>query len=560
MASPSNANIHKRIRELANPDEPNPKLAQTDAVLLHWYLVAFEGLDPIEAYDFVFDGHDDGGIDGMLLHSPDGLDESDPATLYLYQAYYPKTPKNVSDRKLSQFVGTAAKFGSPAAVAALMKDPEIGSDMKRLLSEYSIEQRLQEGRLQLRLVFVTAGILQRGVQQYVKTVNAERGEGFLTAVGLTELGLLVEAHDRPVPLTTTIDVQTPESRRFKVDQKTHRVVVCAVRATEIARWPGIGDRTLFDLNVRRLTRNRRLADQLGRALDTTENHTEFLASHNGITVVCRSFDDSDPGKITIKDLSVVNGAQSVIAFADRVATLTDDLQVIVKFCELDPATPLARAIAIRSNTQIAVTNRNLRALDPVQLRIQNDFRHRYPDITYETKPDAANPAGGHVIQNDDAAQLLCAIYRRLPSLAVKKQVLFDEENHRLVFSREIGAPEVRLVDYIARRIGEQRASFPERYRRAWKLTAIVAAYLTGEALLGDKEGKAILRDPDAAFADEASLQANIDSAVDAARATLAIRAKNLTDAQDDFKVHFKARTELRNLGKAARLTHEARQA
>ena len=93
-------------------------------------------------------------------------------------------------------------------------------------------------------------------------------------------------------------------------------------------------------------------------------------------MVCRRLETSDD-EIVMHDPSVVNGAQSIIAFFDNRETLTDNLRVFIKICELDPAGPFARDIAIRSNTQSAVNSRNLRALDGPQVAATSGVRSAF---------------------------------------------------------------------------------------------------------------------------------------------------------------------------------------
>jgi len=227
-----------------------------------------------------------------------------------------------------------------------------------------------------------------------------------------------------------------------------------------------------------------------------------------MTVVCDSFREAR-GKLIVINPSIVNGAQSAIAFAAAAeeGELTSDLRVFIKFVEVKGRAQLAKEISWRSNTQSAVNARNLVALGGPQARLAAEFSADYPGIVYETRPDASvgRPKGKQVIANDDAAQLLCAIFNALPWLAVKRLVLFESENHALIFSEGITASHVVLSDPIREHVDAAAERFPAAYRKSWRLTRIVAVYLVGQILRTDPKLKAILDDPKKALKHRAAL-------------------------------------------------------
>jgi hypothetical protein len=198
-------------------------------------------------------------------------------------------------------------------------------------------------------------------------------------------------------------------------------IVTPVAAEQIARWAGIEDRTLFDLNVRYGLGLNRVRRSLDTALRDPESAENFIAYHNGITAVCSDF-TLNGRDLVIDGLSVVNGAQTVVAIHANADSLAPGLRVLFKLVRAAPDSSLANNIAVRSNTQNPVTSRNLRALDDVQARLQRDLKEL--GYVYTRRPSSQVPAG-RVIRNDDVAQLLCSIYVRKPSQAVKRQVLFE---------------------------------------------------------------------------------------------------------------------------------------
>jgi hypothetical protein len=225
----------------------------------------------------------------------------------------------------------------------------------------------------------------------------------------------------------------------------------------------------------------------------------------------------------------------------------------VKFTAVGTTSSVAREIAIRSNTQNPVNSRNLRALDPRQLALQQEFQEEYPDYTFVLRPDVSQAATGSAIANDEAAQLLCAVYNERPWLAVKRLSLFEPPNYQAIFSPHIRAAHIILVSRLHKRVLARRRDVPEPYGEAWKLTALVMTYLAGQALRTSDETKSLLDQPDAALGDP-SLDQTLDraatTAVEALRERRALFER--TNEPDEYKVDFKRETALRELGSQVR--------
>ena len=173
---------------------------------------------------------------------------------------------------------------------------------------------------------------------------------------------VANALSAPSAIQGFLDVAVDHSQILETAVTSGAVFVCPVSATEIAKWPGIEHRELFDLNVRLKLGTKRVRQSLDEALRSAQGAGDFLASHNGLTVVCDAVEVTDNG-LRVTNFSVVNGTQSAIAFFENRHNLDPDIRVLVKFAAVDTTSETARQIAIRSNTQNPVNTRNLRALD-----------------------------------------------------------------------------------------------------------------------------------------------------------------------------------------------------
>ena len=185
--------------------------------------------------------------------------------------------------------------------------------------------------------------------------------------------------------------------------------------------------------------------------------------------------------------------------------------------------------------------------------LQQEFEEEYPYYIYVLRPDVRPWPGGVAIANDEAAQLLCAVYNERPWLAVKRLSLFEPPNYQAIFSPHIRAAHIILAYRLYQQVLVRRPEIPEEYREAWKLTALIATYLAGQALRTTDETKALLDQPRRALS-VPLFDETLGRAAHDAVALLHERRDSLARAgqPDEYKVDFKRETALRELGSRVR--------
>jgi hypothetical protein len=552
--------MYDLLAKLATLDEAGG-LAKPRSVLLLWFLRNVVGLDDLDAYEFICDGDDDNGVDALYLEPAGG--DTDHETLVIYQSKYTEGPTNIGPNSMNGLISAAAHFTTVEGLEALLSS-RIEDKLRHLIQRFDLVRKLRagvynDGKLRIRIALVTSGIQNAAAKRLVSSTNGSQRAGYFTVYDLSRLGPLAQAV--ATPTITTADIVAPcgPDERLVIGSAPRRVVMATVRAMDIVQWDGIDTRTLFELNVRREVRRNRVRDQLDGAIRRHHEHKDFLAYHNGMTVVCDSLSIDDTKLVAVKP-SVVNGAQSTIAFARAAAEgeLTADLRVFVKFIEVAGRPQLTKEISWRSNTQTAVNARNLVALGGPQERIVREFAADFPTITYETRPDATlSTSAGKVIKNDDAAQLLCAVYNAQPWLAVKRLALFEGENHAMIFNESVTAAHVVLVDAIKQAVEIEKTRVPEPYRKSWQLTRMVLTYMVGQVLRADDELRSTLDVPGLAVQDLPGLMIRLQGPARIAAATLKQRHdQRLRDSvSDEFNVDFKRQDVLVELRNRARDNH-----
>src|SRR5579862_1911394 len=241
------------VARLASLDEAQG-LSKERSVLLLWYLRGVVGIEDLEAYDYICDGDDDGGVDGLYLEDRQTDDDID--TLYVYQSYFTEKPSDIGPTKLQRLISVASNFKSAGALAALLAD-DIEPALRRLIQEFELPQKLaegayDEGRLKLRLVLVTTGLLNKRAQDLVNATNAAEGKGYLTVYDLTRLSGFAAVVAAPGAEVEELEIISPRDERLVVvgGRGTNRVAILPVSGTDIANWDGLETRELFALNVR----------------------------------------------------------------------------------------------------------------------------------------------------------------------------------------------------------------------------------------------------------------------------------------------------------------------
>jgi len=526
------SDLNEQLEQL-QAEEPD---VMTESIPLLWFIRRVLEQEELDSYEYVFEEPKivlGVPFDAAFLAESEG--ESGAQTVNLIQITSETDAAVIEDHASTslEHLSSPSSTGGTQAV----KDIVLGLGL-------TTRRKLDPASTNLRLI-VLAPNASVGASD-------EESDGLeLQVYDADRLDQLARAISAPSAKQGTITVLAEPMEILETPIDAGTVFVCPVAAADIVQWPGIDDRTLFDLNVRLKLGAKRVRQSLEAGIREATGAGDFIAGHNGITVVC---DDVKrvTGGLEITNFSVVNGTQSVIAFYENRADLNPHTRVLAKFAAVGTTRQIAREIAIRSNTQNPVTSRNLRALDLTQLRIAGDFAEHYPDFSYVIRPGTELPAGTTGIQNDDAAQLLCAIYNQKPWLAVKRQVLFEQPHYRQIFNDRVGAAEIILCYQVMEAIQRTKSAYPDEYLRTWKLTSLVAAYLAGQVLRVNDHLAEALRDP-AAFVRLPDLEFFNALSHSAAR-VLNERADRFrgTDVDDDFKVEFKREGPLKELAGAVR--------
>lgn len=202
--------------------------------------------------------------------------------------------------------------------------------------------------------------------------------------------------------------------------------------------PGISDGRLFRKNVRQsLGQNNKVNKGLRQTLEG-DRIQDFFFYHNGITALCKRFTlDADRKRLSVHDLSIVNGCQSLTTIhscSESVRKNGDHAFILFRFYEI-PQRELADKISVYTNSQSAVKSRDLRSNDKTMLGLKRAYESIFRDGFFITQRGAQRPADRDAEKTIDCADFgkaVMAWHCQRPNISYNERRLFDEY-YKLLF-------------------------------------------------------------------------------------------------------------------------------
>jgi len=514
--------------------------------LLFWFLEAVWRLDPDAASDSICDGGGDKGIDAIYV-------DDDAREILVFQAKHRKTEKATQgDNDLKAFVGVAKYFDDGAAVDSLIASKP-NEELQKLLARMQVKQKVESGEYSVRLVFITNAELDSAGQDYITAMEGQAPALDVwdrkRLAGVAARTAVLRVGDHAVPLSATSPPIVAD-----LDGRV-RMAIALVAAPDLVRLPGIEDLSIFELNVRLGLGKTRINKLLAKTIQDQSEHKLFATYHNGMTLLTQKF-EVDGSDISLTGVSVVNGCQSLTALYDNRASLTPDLQLLVRIVELGTQGGLVDRITYRTNNQNAVSLRDQRSTDKIQRDLQSQLGQAYPG-ELQLAIRSGEKFGGDVIENSFLAQMVMATYVGEPWNAVRKVRLFDHEYHR-IFSHGLDAHRILFLHELDLALNSVRENLNPELVTAFSSVRFTLAYLVQRLIGLTDEGERFLDSPEALLGgNRAALrQALADLAGEAVDSVNHFVDAKEQEARDDGKtfdpkVAFKSRTSVTEIERDA---------
>lgn len=406
---------------------------RTDSVqLLWWVLTHMYDLDEDYAKSVICDGVNDKGIDALYV-------DDQEETIYIFQSKF-KTRNDhfLGDRNLRDFSGVKSWFQSSQTVKSL-KEATINEDLKGILKELKIEEKISDYKCEFHFVSNTFSNHD--------TVEFLQNEESMRVIDLTEM--INHYHfikDTELVFGEKVfqNISTEKAMQVDIGEDGEvKSVITILTAQELLTLDGIEDLTLFSKNVRYGLGQSRVNKSIKKTLEDPEENINFLLFHNGVSIVCKTFNfDEADSQITLTDYSVVNGAQTILTFKQNEASLDSNIKVIVKITQVGENEDLMESISHFNNNQNAISMRDLRSRDRIQMRLTREFENINDEFgtryTYVPKRGIPVTDGYHIIENGYASQLISSCYLYEPFNIHLKASFFDQR-YSNIFNKNTSA-------------------------------------------------------------------------------------------------------------------------
>jgi hypothetical protein len=401
----------------------NQRKKTTAFVLL--CIAAFLDMPLDEASNYLTDGGNDAGIDGLYIGEPDDGE----FTVILFQGKYKTSltaDSNFPESEIIKIINTISLLFDPK------KNLELNPKIKPYIEE--IRSRIKEGYIP----FIRVLLCNNGAKWNDNAQKQIDNTGFGDQVSWEyhnhdDLVMLLRPQKK---INTTLKLQ---GRAIVEDFNFRRVLIGKIPVTEIADLFKAHDDSLLERNIRRylgLHTNR-----VNKAIhETLKSKSEnFYFFNNGITMICKKFRHNalqgEDYQIKIDEMQIINGGQTCKTILETIKSLPDanfdQVCVLLRLYELtDEDRNFTNEITFATNSQNPVDLRDLHSNDTLQLQLETGIADLPGSFSYKRHRDTdiANPS---MITPLVVAEAVMAIWREKPHQAkfYRKQhfgKLYDE--------------------------------------------------------------------------------------------------------------------------------------
>lgn len=379
--------LDREFRALLDPshmsrDEVSSQFSETvfyARALAALALRALTGCSSREAAESIIDGPGDNGIDALGVGTIDGVPE-----LWLVQSKW-------SARGTAR-VNTNELLMLKRGLELLQWREYSSFNEKFSQLRPRVEAAVEHSRAKIHLV-----LAYMGTDMPSHSILAELTSRFKIPTDTVDYqilsGLDFQRIVRESASASPIDLTVRMFSQLSIPS-TLRSYLGLISVGEVADWYEQHGQRLFDRNIRYPLGATQINEAIGRTL--RERPEVFSTFNNGLTLVCARAEQrlfnrgatNGPAELHLRDVQIVNGAQTVQAIYDAVRENPESAlraMVSLRVIATDGAPDeMITDITIAGNYQNSVTARDLAAVDPVQYRIRDSLALEL-DKTYVIK-------------------------------------------------------------------------------------------------------------------------------------------------------------------------------
>jgi hypothetical protein len=430
MAEINTNEIQKTLREemkkLSIHGRPESKQ------LILWALIYMYEIDKSLAETLICDGSQDKGIDAIFV------DDQEMRILVFQGKYKENDNKTFGDKDLQRLAGTIVYFENEENIQNLLNS-DANDEVKSLVREFDIINKVSDYSVEMHFI-----------SNALPTKEANDYKGNFDNLYFCDINFMKDSYKyikkEPLVLGTKRFTDISNSILEDIDSiKDIKSLFVVLPASQLIELDGLGNLTLFNKNVRSGLGNTRVNKSIRKTINNTNENIYFPIFHNGISIVCENMTlDKTNLTLEIENYSVVNGAQSILSFKAEEKNLNPNIRTLVKFSTVGNDSTLTELISTYNNNQNAISLRDLRSSDSVQLRLKREFEElndKYK-LSYSYFSKAGESLTSEVtIDNGLAAQLIMSGYKFKPYLTHLKASMFDQR-YSEVFNRNTKASDI----------------------------------------------------------------------------------------------------------------------
>ena len=389
-----------------------------------WYLRNIHNLDPIETKSCITDGAGDKQIDAVYINNQE-------CVIYIIQGKFYSGEK-IDAQPLREVLSSWIMINN------LEKLQESAND--RLASKINeIRMAIDEDDYDICFELITTSSLTNAAQKDLEIFQGQllENEQINASISLVDNDMLKAKYNNSTNSTKpfiNFDFTIETDKIIKLTLGSTNVVLAAIPLKECLKIPGIKDGSLFRKNVRQSLGTKNAVNKgIAKTLKTDADN--FFFYHNGITAICTKLDICD-NKLSVKDLNVVNGCQSLstIYNCSEAVRKSQNGYIMFRFYEIsDPAR--AENITKSTNSQSAVKARDLRSNDKAVLMMKKSFEQTYTDGYFITKRgeyvDTVKYNTSHIVNLTDLGKFLIAWHSQRPTISYSETKIFDKYFNQL---------------------------------------------------------------------------------------------------------------------------------
>jgi len=453
-----------------------------NSAFLIWFLKNIFCLSEQDSVDSVCDGSRDKGIDGIWV---DDNDEE----IYIFQSEFsPNDNRDSGDTKIREFAGVCTWFSDESQVNNLL-NALINLELKQRLLLLKISDKVARGYL-VNYVYVTNKIFDVNAKEYLDTSKIDAYDNNLI---FSKYTYMVEADIANTPKTLDLSNSTSILYNSAVDNSS---IVLAIPVIQLLKLDGIQDHTLFSRNVRLWTGKTRVNKELANTIKDQTEHERFFLYHNGVSITCSDFDfKPKENKIIISGYQVINGCQSLVSFYQNKLNLTNNMLVLTKIIKVEPQSTLIQKITKNANNQNAISPKDLKSNDRVQISLQRNFFQVFnKSVLYMIKRGENTIGYNDVIDIDSAGQLIISFYFDEPYKTHLKANFYGD-SYESIFSRNMSCQRIYLAFAIHKIIIDNIEKVDNIPARSYGLARFSFLRIIKSILNDDELGKEIINNP-----------------------------------------------------------------